>query len=347
VVHIVTTPRFAGVERYVSQVARESAARGWVVTVVGGEQRQVRATAGDAVHWLPGSTPARALASLARLGPQDVCHAHMTTAEAVAVASSPLHRAPIVSTRHFAAQRGSRPLGRLLAPWIARRLTRQIAVSEFVAARTESRPDAVIANGVALSPCVWRPDNRTVLVLQRLEAEKETEIALRAWQVSRLVEEGWKLRVVGDGSLRPALEAWTRSAGVEGVTFAGWAQDVERELRHAGMLIAPASADSFGFGVVEAMSAGVPVIASAAGGHLETVGRLPEPVLFRPGNADDAARAMRKLLANAARRASSEAGRELVATEFTIERHVDRLLNEYARAAPSVRRRLRPRASIR
>ncbi len=271
----------------------------------------------------------------------------MTTAEAVAVAARPLHRAPIVATRHFPARRGSRPLGRLLAPWIAPRLARQIAVSEFVAGRTESRPDAVIANAVAASPCLWRPESRTVLVLQRLEVEKDTSTALRAWQVSRLFDEGWNLRIVGEGSLRPALEAWTRSAGVRGVTFAGWSDDVEQELRQAGMLLAPAFGDSFGFAPVEAMSAGVPVVAAAAGGHLETVGRLTEPVLFTPRDAEDAARVLRSLLMDDVRGAVSRAGRELVAAEFAIERHVDLLLSEYARVSVRALRGPRPRAMVR
>ena len=59
----------------------------------------------------------------------------MTVAEAVAVAARPVHRAPVVATRHFAAHRGTRRSGRLLAPWIARGLQHEIAVSEFVASR--------------------------------------------------------------------------------------------------------------------------------------------------------------------------------------------------------------------
>ena len=182
---------------------------------------------GDAAAWLPGATTLQALRSLHRVGRRDVCHAHMTLAEAVAVAARPLHRAPVVATRHFAARRGASRGGRLLAPWIARGLARQIAVSDFVASELERPPDAVILNGVPPSPCLWRSSSRSVLVLQRLEPEKDTVTALRAWKASRLVEEGWVMRVVGDGSERVALEAWTTSEGVEGVTFAGWVQSAD------------------------------------------------------------------------------------------------------------------------
>ncbi|MBA3295772.1 MAG: glycosyltransferase, partial [Acidobacteria bacterium] len=115
VLHVVTTANFAGVERYVCDVANETTLRGWETSVVGGDPRWMRSALAADVRWLPGSTPARALAALARAGAHDVCHAHMTLAEFVAVAARPLHRAPVVSTRHFAARRGSTLAGRVLA----------------------------------------------------------------------------------------------------------------------------------------------------------------------------------------------------------------------------------------
>jgi glycosyltransferase involved in cell wall biosynthesis len=329
VVHVVTTDRFAGVERYVCTTANELSRRGWDVTVVGGHPSHTRAAlAGDA-EWLPGATPIEAFRSLTKLRRQDVCHAHMTIGEAVALAAQPLHRAATVSTRHFAAHRGSSPMGRVLAPLISAKLDRQIAVTEFVAERVERRPDAVIRNGIAPLPGLWRESNRVVLVLQRLEREKDTFTALRAWRRSRMFEDGWSLRVVGDGAERTELESWVAANRVPGVVFTGWCSDVKSEFANSGILLAPAQSDSFGFGVLEAMSAGVPVVASAAGGHLETVGRVANASLFPPGDAGAAAAAMRALLDDTARTAASSNARELVQTEFTIERHVDRLLVEY------------------
>ena len=335
VVHVVTTRYFAGVERYVSETARETASRGWEVAVVGGDPARMSAAVGDAVRWLPGATAAEALASLARLGPRDVCHAHLTIAEAVAVAGRPLHRAPVVSTRHMAAPRGSSHAGRLLAPWIGRNLARQIAVSDFVAQRVERRPDAVVPNGVAPSPSLWNASSRVVLVLQRLEPEKHTLTALRAWRSSGLASDGWQLRVVGDGAERGSLEAWVRSERVAAVEFSGWTADVGSEFAGAGMLLAPAPAEPFGLVVVEAMAAGVPVVACAGGGHLETVGRLAGPVTFPPGDAKAAADALRSLLPENTRAALSRRGRALVSRELTLARHVDRLLAEY-RQIPGV-----------
>jgi glycosyltransferase involved in cell wall biosynthesis len=329
VVHVVATANFAGVERYVSDVARETVGRGWDVSVVGGDPEQMPLELGGTAAWLPGATAAQALRSLYRVGRCDVCHAHMTVAEALAVIARPLHRAPVVATRHFAAPRGASRGGRLLSPSIARGLAREIAVSEYVASRTERRPDAVILNGVPPSPCLWRSSSRTVLVLQRLEPEKDTFTALRAWKASRLAEEGWVMRVVGDGSERSALEAWVTSENVEGVTFVGWVPNAHHELAGAGVLLAPGPRDSFGLAVVEAMAAGVPVVASAAGGHLETLGRLTSAAMFPPGDALSAALALRSLLVVSSRRYFSEEGRRVAAEQLTTALHVELLLEQY------------------
>ncbi|HJQ51007.1 MAG TPA: glycosyltransferase [Gaiellaceae bacterium] len=329
VVHVVTTGSFAGVERYVCTTATELAGRGWEVAVVGGGACSMSASLGSRVRWLPGATAGEAVRSLARLGKQDICHVHMTIAEAVGVAARPLHRAAVISTRHFAARRGSTPVARVLAPLISAGLTREIAISEFVARNIGHRPNAVILNGVPASPCLWRPSSRVVLVLARLDPEKDTLTALRAWQASQLWTDGWSMRIVGDGSQRQVLEAWAKLQRLQEVVFAGWSSDVSSELARAGMLLAPAPREPFGLGVVEAMAAGAPVVACAGGGHTETVGLLRQPPMFPPGDDEAAAAALRELLPDEARHAASAAGRSLVEARFTVTRHVDRLLDEY------------------
>jgi glycosyltransferase involved in cell wall biosynthesis len=332
VAHVIVTDRFAGAERYVCSVANETAARGWVTTVIGGSSDQMRATLERDVRWLPGRHPAQSLLSLLRAGRQDICHAHMTYAEAVALTARVVHRAPVVSTRHFAARRGTTRAGKLLAPWIASGLTRQIAISEFVAESVERAPDAIVENGVPPSPLLWDVDNRVVLVMHRLEKEKDTLTALRAWQASNLSNEGWTLRIVGDGSERRGLDDWVRANAVPDVTFAGWKQAVSDEFARAGLFLAPAPAEPLGLGVLEAMAAGVPVVAAGSGGHLETVGLLPDARLFQPLDPFSAAEAMRSFVSDDARRAASELGRAIVESKYTIARHVDRLLDEYALA---------------
>lgn len=168
--------------------------------------------------------------------------------------------------------------------------------------------------------------------MHRLEKEKDTLTALRAWQASNLSDEGWTLRIVGDGSQRGDLNDWVRANEVREVTFAGWRQAVSEEFARAGLFLAPAPAEPLGLGVLEAMAAGVPVVAARGGGHLETVGLLPDARLFRPLDPASAAEAIRSFVPDDARTAASERGRAMVEARYTIAHHVDQLLAEYATA---------------
>jgi glycosyltransferase involved in cell wall biosynthesis len=177
-------------------------------------------------------------------------------------------------------------------------------------------------------------------VLQRLEPEKDTLTALAAWQSSLLAEDGWSMRIVGEGSERRMLEAWVAAQEIPGVTFTGWTAEVATELQGAGILFASARAEPLGLSVVEAMAAGVPVVATASGGHLETIGLVPDAPLFPPGDAAAGAAGLRSLVSASTRARISAAGRRVVADHFTVESHVDRLLVQYEAArAASTRRR--------
>ena len=339
VLHIVVTNAFAGVERYVSEVASETAKRGWEVAVVGGKAEAMSLALDGQVRWEPGGTLLDSLRAVSRLGRWDICHVQMTAAEAVAVATRRFHRAPIVTTRQFAAPRGSSVAGRIGAPWIASGIAREIAVSEFIARSLERPPAAVILSGVSQPPCLWRDTNRNVLVLQRLDPEKDTQTALAAWHASRLADDGWSVRIVGDGSERRMLEGWAASQGIPNVTFTGWTPNVAEELQRAGILLASASAEPLGLSVIEAMAAGVPVVATASGGHLETIGLVPDARLFPPGDAAAGGDALRSLVSASARARASADGRCVVADHFTVERHVDRLLVQYEAARAGTTRR--------
>src|SRR5690349_4072160 len=91
VTHLLVTNNFAGAERYVCQLANESAQRDWRVSVIGGEPARMRGELVPDVGWHPGATPVQAASSLFRLGRSDVVHAHLTLAELVATAMRRRH----------------------------------------------------------------------------------------------------------------------------------------------------------------------------------------------------------------------------------------------------------------
>jgi glycosyltransferase involved in cell wall biosynthesis len=330
VVHAVRSDAFAGVERYIADIARELAMRGYAVTVIGGEQAAMRNAMGDSPVVLErGETMERVGRALVRHGRRaDVLHLHMTAAETAGVVTWPLVHTPSVATRHFAAPRGSSLAGRLAAPLISRRITREISISRYVA-RSTGEPSGVLLNAVADAPAV-DPVAPVVLAVQRLEPEKRTIDGLAAWHHSGLADDGWELWIAGEGSQRAALETAAASMQLRGVRFFGQRDDVDDLRRRAGLGLATAPTEPFGLAVAEAMAAGLPVVAAAGGGHLETVGAAAPELLFPPGDAYACGHLLRDLAHDLARR--RRLGAEVRAFQqaaLRLDAHVDRLVEIY------------------
>jgi glycosyltransferase involved in cell wall biosynthesis len=266
---------------------------------------------------------------LRSVGPRNVVHAHMTAAELPAAILKRRMAARLVVTRHFVTHRGRSLPGRAAAAVIERRIDLQVATSEIVARATPT-PCVVIHNGVRPSS-VAVPREPVVLLLQRLEQEKDAATAVRAWAQSGLAASGWRLVICGTGTQETALRALVAELGVaSSVRFAGFTDDPRGALRAASILLAPALADSFGLAVVEAMAEGTPVVATQAGAHPETLGA--DGCYFPPGDAAACAAELVRLAGDEAERERRGARlRERQRAEFSIARHVDRLEQEYRR----------------
>jgi len=322
VIHAVRSDGFAGVERHVCVLAAAQVARGHDVTVIGGDERRMVAAIGSAdVTVLPGNTVASVALALSRTSPgADLIHAHMTAAELAAAVAAlrPGPNLPLISTRHFAARRGRTRLGRLAGRFIESRLAAQIAISQYVADHIEGGSE-VVYPGVMDNPGSERPRSWTVLVVQRLEPEKRTDVALSAFAASKLADAGWRLQVVGDGSQREALQEQAARSGIApAVDFLGSRDDVAAQMTAAGLLIAPCPIEGLGLVVLEAMAAALPVVATAAGGHLETLPPEAHDLCFEPDDVGAAATSLRLLAGDAGLRAHlGRLGHERQREKFT------------------------------
>lgn len=298
VVHIVQTDSFAGVERYVANLASEQAKRGHSVRVIGGRPEAMRQAVGDQrVMLRPARSLMKAIGAIDSWRDCDILHAHMTAAEVATLLAIRAGRVPLVSTRHFAQNRGASPLGRLAAPWAARRVDRQVSVSRFVADHIDGESTVVLPGVPSLKDAPGAAErDRSVLIAQRLEEEKETSLGLRAFSASGLADAGWRLDLAGEGALRGSLENLAQSLGISGsVRFLGRRSDLPQLMQRSGILLATCPHEHFGLTVVEAMAAGLPVVAAGSAGHRETVGLASEPSLFPPGDVPKAAQLLGRL----------------------------------------------------
>lgn len=333
--HLVCTGNFAGVERYVATTSLELARRGHHVEVYGGDAATMTAVlASSPVRFVDAPGPGTALRASLRGSRPDLVHAHMTAADVVAIATRPVHRAPVVSTLHFARPRGHDRFTEKVYALVPRLVHRQIAISEFVATRVGGAP-TVLHNGVPdPRPTVGPTDahrDPVVLIAQRLESEKATGVALEAFATSGLADRGWELHVAGAGSERTSLETTAERLGIAPAThFLGRVTDLDTRMARAALFLAPAPAEPFGLSVVEAMASGLPVIAADGGAHRETVGSATPDSLFPPGDTGAAADLLARVAAEPSTRADlAVRGRRRYEETFTIDAHVDALETLY------------------
>jgi glycosyltransferase involved in cell wall biosynthesis len=333
IVQAVRSDAFAGVERHVALLSNRLAARGYRVTVIGGDPARMHAEfAHSAIAHRAATTTWDVVRALSRVEHPDLVHVHMTAAEFAGVLTRPRLKAPLVATRHFAARRGSSAAARGVGAVIRASLAAQISISSYVAGLIDGA-STVVPLGTPL-PGATVPASgreRTVLLAQRLEAEKRGDIALRVWAASGLARDGWRLAVAGDGAQRAELEALARSLGVADSTdFLGFRTDVPQLLSRAGVFLAPCPVEGFGLSVIEAMAAGTPVVAAREGAHSETVGRADGAMLFSSTDPEAGGAALAELARDAGRRADYGASLRAAAEQnFAADVMVDKVLRVY------------------
>lgn len=147
-----------------------------------------------------------------------------------------------------------------------------------------------------------------------------------------------RLALVGDGPERAAVEELARTRGVaDAVAFVGPRPDVADELPHADAFLLPSVTESFGVAALEAMSAGVPVVAYRVGGIPEVVGEAGS--LVEPFDVGAFADAVLAIAGDSARRSAlGAAARARAVALFDRGRVLDRWEAYLRRVAATPRR---------
>ena len=223
-----------------------------------------------------------ALAAFVRSNGIEIVHAHAARdyhLAAMAVRLSP--RARFVLTRHvlFPLRRINRPL--------LRSVDRVIAVSRAVAESLqngviESSKITVVHNGIDINRfdrSVPRSDDSPILVgtVGHLAPIKGHDIFLRAAALISAHRPEVRFVVIGeDKSLqmdhRKSLENLVAELNLsEVVTMPGWRDDMPSALSSLTLFVSAARSEPFGLAIVEAMAAGLPVIATASEGAMEII----------------------------------------------------------------------------
>jgi glycosyltransferase involved in cell wall biosynthesis len=179
-----------------------------------------------------------------------------------------------------------------------------------------------------------RPDALVLATVARFDPVKRLEVLVRAVPllVARVPEA--QLLIVGDGPERDTLRALARTlAPGDGVVFAGAIPDAARVLPVVDLYVTASRREGLPLAVLEAMACGLPVLATAAPGHVDAVepevtGRLV-PLDDAPGLAAAAALLLRD---PALRARMGRAGRERVERHFSRARVLAEIADLYRAA---------------
>lgn len=176
-----------------------------------------------------------------------------------------------------------------------------------------------------------------VLYVARLVATKNLPLYI---EVARLVSSrirGAVFVVVAGGAMQPELEREVSARGLEGtVRFVGprFGADLVDAYHACDVFLSTSDYEGFGLAVAEAMAAGRPVVATAAGGVTDLVEDGVTGVLAAVGDADGlAAAVMRFLEDDDLRGRAGDAGRARARELFDIDRTVAGIENLYGRLA--------------
>lgn len=102
---------------------------------------------------------------------------------------------------------------------------------------------------------------RYIVGMGRLEPEKGFDRLVEAFHLVAKDCAGWKLLIVGEGSLRPALARLVASLGLEGrVELPGRVSNPRSLFRRCDLFALSSESEGFGLVLIEAMSVGLPVI---------------------------------------------------------------------------------------
>ena len=293
---------------------------------------------------------------LARLRP-DIVHANLPAPweGAVGIAAAlALPRTRVLAVQQLPLRTVELPLW-LRTRALLRRLDAHVAVGEQSCRRMEDfyalgrGTVRSIPNFVPDVPPAHRMNGRrpdpaalTVGSLGRLDRVKGYDLLLAA--VAQVPQA--RLVVLGEGAERPVLERQAAELGVsDRVSFPGWHPEPRTVLPEWDVFCLPSRSEGFPLSIVEAMLAGLPVVASSVGSVAEAVDEGCTGLLVPKDDVDALTAALRQLVDPDVRVRFGRAGRERAAGEFTVARMAEayRRLYDEMLAAPR-RSRLWPGA---
>lgn len=371
IVYIITrADAVGGASIHVRDMARAMREQGHEATVlVGGSghvtgQLEAAGVPFESLRWLRRQVnPLRDLLALAevvralrRLQP-DIVSTHTAKAGSIGRAACRLLRIPAIYTPHGwpAGERMPRLaravfgiVERMMARWCEAIVCvcdyeKRLALEKGIA---EAEKLVVVHNGVrdVSGKLRARPELSPVRIcsVARFDDPKDHRTLLEALALLR--EQPWELDLVGDGPGEDETRRLAREMGLaDRVKFHGYLEDPSGSLAQSQVFVLPSRSEAFPRSILEALRAGLPVVASDVGGVSEAIANGVTGLLVPAGNPQALASALGSLLESASLRQSmGDAAREAYERSFRLEVMTNRTLTVYATVQSRTAKSRRP-----
>jgi len=280
-----------------------------------------------------------------------ILHAHSSKAGGLGRCAAILRGIPTVFTAHGWGFTDGVPFGQrmvmLPAEWLAARATDAIiTVSQAdydLASQYRVRPRVridPIHNGISQDAPQSKPtaDGTVRLVcVARFSPQKSQALLVRALEE---IDEPWHLTFVGDGPLEDEVRQMAAARGFNGrVDFLGARDDVDSILARSHIFVLPSNWEGFPLTILEAMRAGLPVVASDVGGVREAVVDGVTGYLIPRDDVKALTERLRRLICDHALRALlGRRARDMFLDEFVDAKMFARVQAVYSALAGSPRR---------
>jgi phosphatidylinositol alpha-mannosyltransferase len=350
-------PMPGGVNDHVGSLYRVLRARGHDVRIITSSHGLQKASEGDIIRVGKGfSVPFNGSMGTITLSPTylqqmrqilererfDVLHYHEPFVPFLSLVTLTLSTSVNVGTFHaFGGLSISYEFGKRALGHYAKKLHGRIAVSpaarHFIS-RYFPGEYKIVPNGVeparyqrAVPIARYRDGVPNILFVGRMEPRKGLIHLLRAFR--KLQRDGVRARllIVGTGPGDREARRYVLTRQLEDVEFLGRVPEAQKAqlFKTADIFVSPATGrESFGIVLLEAMSAGAPIICSDIHGYRGVVRRERDGILVEPGNADALAASIRRLIDDPQLRAQLSRAGEERAQLFTWER-VGQAVEEY------------------
>ncbi len=350
-------PMPGGVNDHVGSLYRVLRSRGHDVRIITSSHGLQKASEGDIIRVGKGfSVPFNGSMGTITLSPTylaqmrailererfDVLHYHEPFVPFLSLVTLTLSTSVNVGTFHaFGGLSISYEFGKRMLGHYAGKLHGRIAVSpaarHFIS-RYFPGEYTIVPNGVepgryqrAVPIARYRDGVPNILFVGRMEPRKGLIHLLRAFR--KLQRDGVRARLllVGTGPGEREARRYVLTRQLEDVEFLGRVSEAQKAqlFKTADIYVSPATGrESFGIVLLEAMSAGAPIICSDIHGYRGVVRRERDGILVEQGNADALAASIRRLIDDPALRAQLSRAGEERAQLFTWER-VGQAVEEY------------------